>query len=127
MSGASVGEWGESLCHGNTHAGDGKTPLHEAASLGNKELVSQLLECGAAIEARANEGRTPLHEATRTNKNWEVIKTLLDRGADSTIRDEFGKTALDYVQENEHLNNYLQGNYTYQQIKKAHRPQWRFW
>lgn len=111
----------------NTRDENKQTPLHQAARLGRKNLIVKLLECGAAIEARANEGITPLHEAARKNERWEVIETLLDKGADSTIRDEFGKTALDYVQENEHLNGYLKNNDVYQRMKKAHRPSWQFW
>ena len=50
----------------------------------------------AYIQGRDNEGKTALFSAAELG--WDkVVKFLLDRGADPTIRDASGKTALDYA------------------------------
>ena len=38
--------------------------------------------------------------AARVNDNPEVVKVLLDAGADGKLKSNEGKTALDYVEEN---------------------------
>jgi ankyrin repeat protein len=50
----------------------------------------------AYIQGRDNEGKTALFAAAELG--WDkVVKHLLDRGADPTVRDASGKTALDYA------------------------------
>lgn len=56
------------------------------------KLVSLLLQSGALPSVPASEDRlTPLHEAAASRK-VEVIKLLLQYGADTTARDRFGNT-----------------------------------
>jgi len=43
--------------------------------------------------------------AAGANQNPEVIKVLLEAGADGKIRCKNGKTAFDYAKENKHLQN----------------------
>ncbi|OJJ53492.1 hypothetical protein ASPSYDRAFT_50994 [Aspergillus sydowii CBS 593.65] len=50
------------------------------ASTGSVENVISSLSAGADINVLNNTGRTPLHWAA-ANGNWEVVETLLDRGA----------------------------------------------
>ena len=50
----------------------------------------------AYIQGRDHEGKTALFAAAEAG--WDkVVKHLLDRGADPTVRDAAGKTALDYA------------------------------
>ena len=46
---------------------------------------------------------TALMYAAMGNTNPEVIRVLLDAGADGKARDKNGKTAFDYAQDNEKL------------------------
>ncbi len=50
----------------------------------------------AYVQGRDHEGQTALFAAAESG--WDkVVKHLLDRGADPTVRDAAGKTALDYA------------------------------
>jgi len=50
----------------------------------------------AYIQSRDHEGKTALFAAAEAG--WDrVVKHLIDRGADATVRDVSGKTALDYA------------------------------
>lgn len=50
----------------------GKTPLHDAARMGNKLVVESLIIYGADINAKDNEGKTPLDEARAFNRHHVV-------------------------------------------------------
>jgi hypothetical protein len=54
---------------------DGRTALHMAAAYGSRELVLELLACGAQDSATDQFGCTPLQLA-RQNKNTKVARTL---------------------------------------------------
>ncbi|KAM4712197.1 ankyrin repeat domain-containing protein 16 [Anableps anableps] len=68
---------------------DYKRPLHEAASMGNEECVSYLLQKGANVDSLKRGDWTPLMMAC-TRKNLEVIRKLLSHGADPTLRNKDG-------------------------------------
>jgi ankyrin repeat protein len=70
------------------------TPLHVAASLGQNEVVSWVLENGADVNAVAYNRFTPLHLA---GDNARVVKTLLDHDPDLTLACVSGKTAIEAV------------------------------
>lgn len=67
------------------------------------EMHKLLLENGIDVNNKSNpevERRTPLHLAAMIGSiSPEVVKLLLDYGADPTIEDVHGKTALDYALE----------------------------
>ena len=73
--------------------GDGLTPLHWAAGLGNAEAIEALAAAGAKLEARAESGFTPLHFAAGTG-NAEAIEALAAAGAKLEARAESGSTPL---------------------------------
>uniref|UniRef100_A0A3B5AH39 Uncharacterized protein n=1 Tax=Stegastes partitus TaxID=144197 RepID=A0A3B5AH39_9TELE len=67
---------------------DGYTGLHHAAKLGNLEIVSMLLETGQVdVNAQDSGGWTPIIWAAE-HKHVDVIKSLLNRGADVSINDK---------------------------------------
>ena len=98
----------------NIQKHDGETPLHLAVWEGHHKVVELLLEHGANPNIQENKyGYTPLHDAVnRCLKNKfgrtplhftvsryhvvDVVRVLLDHGADPTIRDNKGRTPLDY-------------------------------
>ena len=92
---------------------DGSTPLHLASCHRRMEFVRFILDNGADVAARDKEGLTPLHHAfgprylysTRiiyrperiTSLSWgrvEIIRFLVERGADATAQDNNGLTPL---------------------------------
>ena len=51
------------------------------------------------------EGWNSIMYAASTNTNPEIVITLLKYGANSKIKDKYGKTAWDLIQDNEDLKN----------------------
>ncbi|XP_006120377.2 ankyrin repeat domain-containing protein 16 isoform X2 [Pelodiscus sinensis] len=68
---------------------DYKRPLHEAASMGHRDCVLYLLDKGARIDCLKKADWTPLMMAC-TRKNVEVIKELIQRGANPLLRNKDG-------------------------------------
>lgn len=82
------------------HNKSGFTALHIAAYYGLLEQAEILLDYGAAINWKSNNGNTPLMQAAES-KHFGMIDLLLKYGADSTLENKAGKTALAIVQQNE--------------------------
>ena len=72
---------------------DGKTALHIAASLGNIELATLLVEEGADIDSRDNLGATPIHYAVRAARH-EMVCWLISCGASVSAGCNSGDTPL---------------------------------
>ncbi|XP_035650959.1 histone-lysine N-methyltransferase EHMT2-like isoform X2 [Oncorhynchus keta] len=67
---------------------DGYTGLHHAAKLGSLDIVTLLLETGQVdINAQDSGGWTPIIWAAE-HKHIKVIRALLHRGADVTLKDK---------------------------------------
>jgi ankyrin repeat protein len=74
---------------------DGGQPLHNAAIAGAYEAAQALLEYGADVNSQSNPRQeTPLLLACRFN-HINVVKLLLEKGADISLCDVDGNTALD--------------------------------
>lgn len=87
------------------HSIEGKTSLMCAARHSAVQLVPLLIELGADVNAKGRHGWTALHIAATNTRNWwsggsgpgplEVIRCLLDHGADILALMENGSTPLD--------------------------------
>jgi ankyrin repeat protein len=77
----------------------GWTPLHYAATNGNDEIVKLLLDNSAYIDAGSPNGTTPMMMAARGG-HITTVKLLLDEGADPTIKNQLGLTAISFAQQN---------------------------
>ncbi|KAJ8273779.1 hypothetical protein GJAV_G00105440 [Gymnothorax javanicus] len=76
---------------------DGSTGLHHAAKLGNLEIVMLLLGTGQVdINAQDNGGWTPIIWAAE-HKHISVIRALLQRGADVTLKDKETNVCLHWA------------------------------
>ncbi|WP_424244706.1 ankyrin repeat protein [Elusimicrobium posterum] len=83
--------------------GTGSSPLFDAIMLSREEnteaVVKLLIASGAQLNVQVGEtGATPLILASMMNKK-NIVQILLDAGADTSIKTEKGKTALDYANE----------------------------
>ena len=80
-------------------------PINSAAAHANQgkavALVATLLDAGADPNARQNGGYTALHEAAY-NGNIDMIRLLLDRGAEAKLATADGKLAIDIARSSEH-------------------------
>lgn len=84
----------------NFRAPDGSTPRHQAARNTGAEAraIHTLVQHGAKLDAQDNQGFTPPHAALeRTMAN--AARTLLDLGADPTIRDHAGRMPVELIRE----------------------------
>jgi len=72
----------------------GWTPLHYASSRGRFEIAQFLLANGAIVDSMSPGNTTPLMMAVQSG-NEELIKLLLDKGADLQVRNSNGLSAID--------------------------------
>ena len=71
-----------------------ETPLHFAAENGQEEVVEQLIDKGANVNANAKWERTPLHGTAKTGQIG-IIELLITAGANVNAKDFENKTPLD--------------------------------
>jgi len=64
------------------------------------DIITLLLENGAALDSKNRDGATALMSAS-ANGYMEVVKFLLEKGIDINARDNSGMTALRYAVANE--------------------------
>jgi hypothetical protein len=77
--------------------------LWEAVRQGDVAAVTALLDKGADVNARFRYGSTALFKAAERG-HADVIKVLIARGADVTVKDTFyGATAMYWALSNEHV------------------------
>ena len=75
----------------------GWTALHYAATSGHLDIMRMLLEKYAYIDASSPNGSTPLMMASMYGTS-AAVKLLLESGADPTIKNGQGLTAIDFAQ-----------------------------
>ncbi len=76
--------------------GGGITPLHVATQTA-PALMPLLVAHGANINVANKSGETPLHSACKLFKSVEQIERIIELGADPTLKDHDGKTAIDDI------------------------------
>ncbi|HWI82962.1 ankyrin repeat domain-containing protein [Ramlibacter sp.] len=74
----------------------GWTALHYAATGGHLAIMALLLEHHAYIDAESPNGTTPLMMAAHYGST-EAVKLLLNEGADATLKNQQGLTAIDFA------------------------------
>ena len=89
------------------------TPLHLASGHGHTMLVDILLSYGAGIDIQDDEGWTALHQAA--SRHFEIIRLLLERGANPNLKNSDGHTPLDLAQQQKNTEVY--------QLLLTHRSQ----
>ena len=77
----------------------GRTPLHQAVIDGNYALVQHLINAGADVNDIDNEGHTVLHAANFLvgKQDEKIVRLLIEKGADCSIKNSKGRTALFYM------------------------------
>lgn len=74
----------------------GWTPLHYAATAGNVPMVALMLDQHAYIDAESPNGSTPLMLAAQYG-TLAAVQHLLEAGADPTLKNQLGLTAVDFA------------------------------
>ena len=106
----------------------GWTPLHYAAS-GTQpqqlEVIALLLEHHAYIDAGSPNGTTPLMMAAQYGTDASV-QLLLSEGADPTLKNQLGLTAVDFAlrAEREDLARTIAASMRQSQVRKPGRGKW---
>lgn len=81
----------------------GWTALHYAASVGANDIVQVLLDASAYIDAESPNKTTPLMMAARSG-HILTVKLLLDEGADATLKNDQGLSAIDLARQFNHAD-----------------------
>lgn len=79
----------------------GWAALHYAAASGNNDIVQLLLEHSAYIDAESPNKTTPIMMAARSG-HILTVKLLLEEGADATLKNDAGMTAIDFASKFNH-------------------------
>ena len=74
----------------------GWAPLHYAATGGHLAIMTLLLDQNAYIDAESPNGTTPLMMAAHYGTP-EAVKLLLQAGADPSLKNQLGLTAIDFA------------------------------
>ena len=94
------------LFHGfdvNSRNRDGQSALGAAAVGGQTKIARMLILRGAHLNNRTfSLGETPLTQAAQMNRT-EMVKLLLEHGADPAEKENDGRTALDWARKNNNI------------------------
>lgn len=102
-----------------------KETLLIAAQNGHISLIHYLLDLKTDIHARDEAGNTPLHLASRHNHPAAAL-ALLHRGANASLLNKNGQTALDLITPSLRWNTGRTSSHTSTSIPAAQRPETTF-
>jgi len=77
--------------------------LHTALNKEDKELLTKLIEAGEDINTKDKDGYTVLHYASMKSKDLDLLKFLIEKGANPKVKTELDESVLDLIAENEVL------------------------
>ncbi len=77
----------------------GESSIFSAASRGDTGAVVDIMRRGYGVNTPDENGMTALHHAAAANQTQVVEMLLNDYGANATIQDKQGRTALDVADE----------------------------
>lgn len=86
----------------------GQNILHIAVANGHAALLEKLLQrppVKALLEAADHDGKTPLHLALWGSQKAEIVRTLLDNGANANAQSTFKYTPLHWAAKHGHLES----------------------
>ena len=94
------GAWEETVRQGvaKVYENDGACSVHRAAGEGNVRMLMRWCLNGEEINRQDENGDTPLHVAV-TNSQPDAVMALLIAGADTTLKNKGGKTAMELATE----------------------------
>ncbi|GET46589.1 hypothetical protein RCZ01_18910 [Capnocytophaga felis] len=81
----------------------GNNLYHLAVDKGDLNLLQKVASLNIDINAKNQDGLTPLHKAVMIAKDFDIIKFLIEKGADKTITTDFDENVYDLAKENEAL------------------------
>jgi ankyrin repeat protein len=84
--------------------GNGNTVYHHAVLKNSIQLLELLESYNISINSKNKEGNTALHLAAMKAKDTNVMKYLVEKGADKYLTTSFEETAFRLAQENEALS-----------------------
>ncbi|WP_299609384.1 ankyrin repeat domain-containing protein [uncultured Aquimarina sp.] len=82
---------------------DGETLWHLAVKKNDLSLLKKIAQLDVSLNTKNSDGNTALHLAAMKAKNTDVLKFLLENGADKNIQTSFDETVFDLASENELL------------------------
>ncbi|WP_363463646.1 ankyrin repeat domain-containing protein [Halogeometricum borinquense] len=86
----------------NRQGKEGKTPLHYALEMGDNEMATLLISAGADVTVTDDYGNQPLWSAVMNEEvDDDVIRLLVQHGADPVNQNEAGKSPLDVARRRE--------------------------
>lgn len=81
----------------------GNNLYHLAVDKGDLKLLQKVASLNIDINAKNKDGLTPLHKAAMIAKDLDMIKFLLEKGANKTVTTDFEESVYDLAKENEAL------------------------
>lgn len=84
----------------------GFAPIHLAAYLGFEDTVKYLIEAGCDVNKPNAQGASALHLAAKQN-HVSVIDVLVQNHSNLLIKDNNGKTAIEYAPQNSDSFNFI--------------------
>lgn len=77
--------------------------IHLATTRNNLELLKRLEAFNISVNTKNDDGLTPLQIAAMKGKDVKIIKYLIRKGADTSVRTDFDESVYDLASENELL------------------------